>query len=239
MNSFDFRIITFLNHFAHRSPNLDYIIMLIGSNTLAKGGVITALIWWAWFRPSENKERDHQYLFYGILASLCSVLAARALADSLPFRERPFADAALNFQLPYHVDFLDHMIHWSSFPSDHAALFFALATCIFFVSRGAGIFALLHAFFVVSLPRVYMGMHYPTDIVVGALIGVSLGCSAKIVGLRTFATRPAIRWLELSPGTFYAFLFILTFLVTVIFDPVRRVGLIFFKIMELIIRRGP
>lgn len=238
MNSFDFRIITFLNHFAHRSPNLDYIIMLIGSNTLAKGGVITALIWWAWFRPSENKERDHQYLFYGILASLCSVLAARALADSLPFRERPFADAALNFQLPYHVDFLDHMIHWSSFPSDHAALFFALATCIFFVSRGAGIFALLHAFFVVSLPRMYMGMHYPTDIVVGALIGVSLGCSAKIVGLRTFATRPAIRWLELSPGTFYAFLFILTFLVTVIFDPVRRVGLIFFKIMELIIRRG-
>jgi undecaprenyl-diphosphatase len=238
LNSFDFRIISFLNHYAHRSPNLDYVIMLIGSNTLAKGAVITALIWWAWFRPSENKERDHEYLFYGILASLVSVLAARALADSLPFRERPFADAALNFQLPYHVDFLDHMIHWSSFPSDHAALFFALATCILFVSRGAGIFALLHAFFVVSLPRVYMGMHYPTDIVVGALIGVSFGCSAKIVGLRTFATRPAMRWLELSPETFYAFLFILTFLVTVIFDPVRRVGLIFFKIMELIIRRG-
>jgi hypothetical protein len=47
-----------------------------------------------------------------------------------------------------------------------------------------------------------------------------------------------MRWLEQSPGTFYAFLFILTFLVTVIFDPVRRVGLMFFKILELIIRRG-
>jgi hypothetical protein len=49
-------------------------------------------------------------------------------------------------------------------------------------------------------------------------------------------TRLPLRWLELSPGTFYAFLFILTFLVTVIFDPVRRVGLIFFKLLELVIR---
>jgi undecaprenyl-diphosphatase len=236
LNSFDFGIISYLNQFAHRSPDLDYIIMLIGSNALAKGGVITALIWWAWFRPGENKERDHEYLFYGILASLFSVLAARALADALPFRDRPFANPALNFQLPYHVDFLDHMIHWSSFPSDHAALFFALAICILFVSRGAGIFALLHAFFVVSLPRVYMGMHYPTDIVVGAAIGLGFGGSAKIVGLRALVTRLPLRWLELSPGTFYAFLFILTFLVTVIFDPVRRVGLILFKLLELVIR---
>lgn len=238
MNSFDFRIISFLNRYAHRSPNLDYVIMLIGSNPLAKGGVITALIWWAWFRPGENKERDHEYLFYGILASLFSVLAARALADLLPFRERPFANAAVHFQLPYHVNFLEHMMPWSSFPSDHAALFFALAISILFVSRGAGIFALLHAFFVVSLPRIYMGMHYPTDILAGTVIGVGFGCSAKIVGLRTFATRPAMRWVELSPGTFYAFLFILTFLVTVIFDPVRKVAVIFFKILELIIRRG-
>jgi undecaprenyl-diphosphatase len=115
-------------------------------------------------------------------------------------------------------------------------LFFALAICILFVSRGAGIFALLHAFFVVSLPRVYMGMHYPTDIVVGAAIGLGFGGSAKIVGLRALVTRLPMRWLELSPGTFYAFLFILTFLVTVIFDPVRRVGLIFFKLLELVIR---
>ncbi|MGC1170029.1 MAG: hypothetical protein WA886_14090 [Candidatus Acidiferrales bacterium] len=42
MNSFDASIIAFLNHFAHRSQDLDYLIMLIGSNELIKGGVITA-----------------------------------------------------------------------------------------------------------------------------------------------------------------------------------------------------
>ncbi len=50
-------------------------------------------------------------------------------------------------------------------------------------------------------------------------------------------TRPAMRWLEQYPGTFYAFLFLLTFLVTVVFDPVRKIGLIFFKILEVALQR--
>ena len=41
LNSFDVSIISFLNQFSHRSPSLDYFIMVIGSNTLTKGGVIT------------------------------------------------------------------------------------------------------------------------------------------------------------------------------------------------------
>jgi undecaprenyl-diphosphatase len=128
------------------------------------------------------------------------------------------------------------MIDWSSFPSDHAALFFALATCILFVSRGAGILAFCHAFFVVSLPRVYVGLHYPTDILAGAAIGIVVASPAAIVTVRTSVTRPAMRWLERFPGTFYASLFLLTFLIAVVFDPVRKIGLIFFKILEAALR---
>ncbi|MFZ3330007.1 MAG: phosphatase PAP2 family protein [Candidatus Acidiferrales bacterium] len=237
MNSFDASIIAFLNQFAHRSADFDYLVMLVGSNELIKGGAITMLIWWAWFRPGENKTRDHEYLFYGILASFAAVLVARALADFLPFRERPFANPAVHFQFPYSVTFLDHMIKWSSFPSDHAAMFFALATSIFFVSRGAGTLALLHALFVVSLPRVYMGMHYPTDIVAGAAIGVGIASTAKIVAVRAKVAGPAMHWLAKSPQTFYPVLFLLIFLITVIFNPVRKVALIFFKMMELVIHR--
>lgn len=237
MNSFDFGIISFLNQFAHRSHSLDYFITVIATNTLAKGGVIASLIWWAWFRPGENKTRDREYLFYGILASFLSVLVARALADVLPFRVRPIHNAALHFQIPYHVNLANDVIDWSSFPSDHAALFFALATSIFFVSRGAGILALIHALFAVSLSRIYMGMHYPTDVLAGAAIGVGFASSAKIGAVRTFSTRWAMWWLDKSPGTFYAFLFLLTFLVAVVFDPVRKIALIFFKILEIVIGR--
>jgi undecaprenyl-diphosphatase len=236
LNSFDLHILVFLNHFAHRSPSLDYFIMLVGSNALTKGAVITSLIWWAWFHPGADKIRDREYLLYGILACFLSVLAARALADVLPFRQRPILDSALHFHPPYYVD-LNSAIGWSSFPSDHAALFFALATSIFFVSRGAGILALCHAFVVVSIPRVYMGFHYPTDILAGAVIGVGLASSAKIVAVRTLVTRPTMRWLEQFPGTFYALLFLLTFLVTVVFDPVRKVGVILFRILDAAFHR--
>jgi undecaprenyl-diphosphatase len=236
LNSFDLHILVFLNHFAHRSPSLDYFIMLIGTNTLTKGAVITSLIWWAWFRPGADKIRDREYLLYGILACFLSVLAARALADVLPFRQRPILNSVLHFHPPYYVD-LNNAIGWSSFPSDHAALFFALGTCIFFVSRGAGILAFSHALLVVSLPRVYMGFHYPTDILAGAAIGVCFASSAKIGALRTSVTRPAMAWLEKSPGTFYAFLFLVTFLVTVVFDPVRKIGVLFFRILEAVLHR--
>ena len=235
MNSFDTAIISFLNQFAHRSSSLDYFIMLIGSNLLINGGLITSLIWWAWFRPSANKVQDREYLSYGIGACFLAVLLARALADLLPFRERPFFNPQLHFQMPYYP-LEERMINWSSFPSDHAALFFALATCIFLVSRGAGILAFCHAFFVVSLPRVYVGLHYPTDILAGAAIGVVVASPAAIVTVRTSVTRPAMRWLERYPGTFYAFLFLLTFLIAVVFDPVRKIGLIFFKILEAALR---
>jgi hypothetical protein len=40
--------------------------------------------------------------------------------------------------------------------------------------RGAGILALSHTLLVVSLPRVYMGFHYPTDSLAGAVISVGL-----------------------------------------------------------------
>ncbi len=236
MNSFDAGIISFLNQFAHRSWTFDSFVTIVGFNPLIKGGVITSLMWWAWFRPGVNKTRDRELLAYGIIACFLAVFAARTLADALPFRERPLLNAALHFQPPYRAD-PGSVIGWSSFPSDHAAVFFALATCILFVSRGAGILALSHAFFVVSLPRVYMGIHYPTDILAGALIGVGMASSAKIAAVRTVVTRPAMRWLEKDPATFYAALFLLTYLITVTFDPVRKIGVAFFEILRTALRR--
>lgn len=236
LNSFDADVISFLNQFAHRSWTFDSLVMIVGFNPLIKGGVITSLMWWAWFRPGANKTRDREFLVYGIVACFLAVLAARTIADALPFRERPLVNAALHFQLPYRAD-PGSVIGWSSFPSDHAAVFFALGTCILFVSRGAGILALSHAFFVISLPRVYMGVHYPTDILAGVLIGVAIASSAKIVVVRTTVTRPAMRWLEKDPATFYAALFLLTYLITVTFDPLRKVGVAFFGILKVALQR--
>lgn len=231
MNPFDTSIVSFVNRFAHHSWVFDSFVFMLSDNHLLKGGVVAALIWWAWFRPSPNQLDSRKYLLWGIVACLLSVVVARALANLLPFRERPMATAALHFQTPYGASD-EGLIHWSSFPSDHAAVFFALATSIFLAWRAAGILALCHVFIFICLPRLYLGLHYPTDLLTGALIGIALASIARVRVVRESLGRLAMPWLEYSPGSFYACLFILTLQIATLFQSMRDIVHFFFVLLR-------
>jgi len=237
LNPFDSAILSFVNSFAHRWFVLDATMALMVSNNLIKGGVITALIWWGWFRASAKQNENREILSCGVLCGFLSLFLARTLADVLPFRERPVHDAAAHFRLPYLTN--ESIIHWSSFPSDHATLFFALALSIFFVSRRAGIAAMCYAFFMVCLPRVYMGFHYPTDILAGAAIGVGTASLVKVARFRALVARPVMRWLEKSPGLFYTGFFLLTFQIAITFDSVRQIGRYLLEVAQALRHGAP
>jgi undecaprenyl-diphosphatase len=57
-----------------------------------------------------------------------------------------------------------------SFPSDHAAAAFAIAFAVLAISRRGGL-AFLAAATLIGLSRIALGMHYPSDVVAGALVG--------------------------------------------------------------------
>ncbi len=57
-----------------------------------------------------------------------------------------------------------------SFPSGHAAAFFALAIAFYFVEKKWFPYFLTAAI-LMGIARVFVGVHYPLDILVGALIG--------------------------------------------------------------------
>ena len=59
---------------------------------------------------------------------------------------------------------------YSSFPSGHATVFFALAAVLFCYHRKLGSFFLFCAF-LIAISRVIAGVHYPDDIIIGAFIG--------------------------------------------------------------------
>ena len=65
-----------------------------------------------------------------------------------------------------------------SFPSDHATAAFAIAFAILFFSRRAGIVFLVAAT-AIALSRVFAGVHYPSDILGGAVVG--LGSAAIVI----------------------------------------------------------
>ena len=223
MNFFDAGIISFINSFVHRWFALDVTVALIATNTLFSGGALAAVIWWAWFRSDTNQSMDREYLSCGIFTAFLSVVAARSLAELLPYRERPIHRPELHLRMPYISD-ESTVVHWSSFPSDHAAMFCALALSIYFVSRRTGIAAFCYVFLFIAMPRLYLGFHYPTDIVVGALIGIGVAWLSRIDSFRRAITLPALRWMERSPGFFYAGFFIVTFQIAITFASFRHIA---------------
>ena len=194
---------------------------MCSNSWIFKGGLITALLWGCWFRKREGAAtRDREFILSGIVLSIVTLVVARTLALTLPFRERP-RYTPLFFSVPPGTGDT-HLIHWSSFPSDNAALFFALATCLFLVSRRLGVFAYCHAFFFVSLPRVFFGWHYPTDILGGAVLGIGIASLSRIDRLRSCIVRRPLLWCEESPGVFYFCIYFFTFLLAAEFGPVRE-----------------
>lgn len=173
------------------------------------------------------RERIILTLFAGFIA----IFLGRILAIVLPFRLRPMHNALLHFNVPYGIN-SDILNSWSSFPSDHAALFFALAAGIFFISRKIGILTAVYILLVICFPRLYCGLHYPTDIIAGAVIGIGIGWFVLTVKINKYITQPVMYLLGRWPGSFYACFFLLSFLLADMFDPLMELA-IYIKILIL------
>lgn len=238
VDGLDSQILHFINQFAQRSWLLDKTIAFISKEPFIGGGVATSFFWWAWFCDKGTKEKVRGTILCGLAASLAALFTARTLAVLLPFRARPYLNADLHFRPPYGtaMRYAD-LIHWSSFPSDHAVLYFSVATCIFLVSRKMGILAFFHTLFVVCFPLVYLGVHYPSDILVGALLGIGFGSLSKIERLRDGLARVPLRFLNYSKASFYMCFYLCSFLFATEFDSLRKIA--FYAFHELTgIRHG-
>lgn len=218
VNPVDAGSISFLNHFARKSWAFDALFVLC-SNYLLRAAGIVPLYWWAWFREDESKAQNRRTLLFGMVACVFALLVSRIVAKILPFRVRPIHNPELHFQPPYGQG-TQMLLHWSSFPSDHASVYFTLAVCLFFVSRKLGIFALCWAFFVTCLPRVYLGLHYPSDIVAGALLGIGVAYLAKVRSVCHPLTEILMEWSEGHPGPFYALMFLFSVQLATAFESV-------------------
>ena len=97
---------------------------------------------------------------------------------------------------PYEVfDGVQRLIgkqHDASFPSGHSASSFAAAMCIYLNGpKKYGIPALLLAL-LIALSRLYVGVHYPGDVIAGAIIGSLMAWLVyKVYDARQEALHPA------------------------------------------------
>jgi undecaprenyl-diphosphatase len=102
---------------------------------------------------------------------ISEALLKHLVLAELPMRMRPY------LAHPDAIDPVGYRFTDSSFPSSHAASTSAIVTVL---GRGYPRYAAIGAAFVVvmCLSRVHNGMHYPTDVLAGALLGVAYGALA-------------------------------------------------------------
>ncbi len=239
MPSFDKIIVLFLNSFTHRWFILDRFAGFLEGYQVVQGMTAVAVLYFVWFQAKEEMNglsEKRRGLLFALLMCIPAVLTARVVAFSLPYRARPIYNPDLHLRLAYGFD-PSMLLRWSSFPSDHAVLFFAFATGVFRVSWKAGLFLYTHAIVVICLTRVYLGVHYPSDLLAGALLGSGVACLATWSELRTVVLRPAVRLFGFSPGLFYAGLFCLAYETAYMYDDVRHAAIGALQIMRVLLHR--
>lgn len=216
-------IFAWLTSLPGRSTTFDNLMMHLPRSEQSNGALIMSIFWWYWFRQSDpsTTQRTREHLLGTMFAAAIGLFAARILAVTLPFRLRPRFEPALHLVWPAAPTSLS-LVDWSAFPSDHAVMFSALAVGLCFVSWRIGLAALVFAIVIVCFPRVYFGIHYPTDIVAGLALGALAAYWMNGVAVRRQLASHVLAWERRSPQVFYVGLFVITFQFATMFNGVRQ-----------------
>jgi undecaprenyl-diphosphatase len=157
----DIRLFEAINR-RHTNPFLDWFMPVV--TLVGLGGVqlpLVAVVWW-FHRTGPSGD---QLLWSSLLAFLLSTSFVHLVKRRVK-RLRPVRYTDVRFLVPK----TEH----GSFPSGHTATTFALATVLaWFFPLWAGPLFLLAA--VIGYSRVYVGVHFLSDVGAAALIGVVSG----------------------------------------------------------------
>lgn len=124
------------------------------------------LVYVLWRRPEPlSRHHGNKKAALLVVMSVLSALAVKAIINFAIGRERPFMAHPDLEALPLAVS-------GTSFPSGHTLMAFAIAGSLWFSRvRPWAVWAMVAAC-LIALARVFAGVHYPTDIVAGAAVGL-------------------------------------------------------------------
>ncbi|MEE4545681.1 phosphatase PAP2 family protein [Streptomyces sp. V4-01] len=178
---------------ARHSPHaLDRAVGLFSSYGLVIFAVLMLLVWWR--ARHADPGTMAQALFAPIVVTAVfgvDMLVKSAVREARPCRSLPGS---------FTIESCPGAGDWS-FPSNHTVVAFAAAAAIWVVDRRLGAVAAVAAA-AEGASRVFVGVHYPHDVVAAAVLGVALGAplarwsgrqAALVERLRTGPLRPLVQ----------------------------------------------
>lgn len=155
LSNFDYDIFQMINHLAASASVLNPLMKFLAKDAeyLFFLGV---LIYW-FIRTDRNRR-----MTFEALIAACIGLGISGLIGHFLYRDRPFVTHTV-------IQLIAHPAN-ASFPSDHALGAFVIASTIWLYRKKEGILWLILAG-LIALSRVWTGVHYPSDVIAGAVIG--------------------------------------------------------------------
>ena len=152
----DYSAFHLINQLAgHFSPADDFM------KVMAQYGVLLFMVplLFMWFRGSVS---DKKAALLALLAMAIALLIGQVITH-IYMRPRPFVYHHVNQLISHSKD--------PSFPSDHTLFSFGLAGVILLANRRWGIVSIILGC-VIAFSRVFVGVHYPGDVIGAAVIGL-------------------------------------------------------------------
>ncbi len=150
-----------INSFAGKNDFLDKLFVFLAEDLI----YILIFLFIIYFSKQIWRDKKIELIEFIIYfsTSILAWIMAKIIKISFP-TERPFS--ALESVVK-----LSNESIMSSFPSGHSTLSFALAVSVLIYNKKIGILFLALAF-LIAISRSLVGVHYPLDTIVGAILGI-------------------------------------------------------------------
>lgn len=122
-------------------------------------------------RINEAKKRLY-YIFLSALSVIISWGVISSIMKVFWYLPRPFVYFKFDPMVRHGLD--------SGLPSDHMAFFVPLALVVFEINKKWGTIAIILTV-VMGIGRVFLGLHWPTDILTGIIVGIAGYGLAKLL----------------------------------------------------------
>lgn len=165
----DYKIFKLINQFAGENLIFDNFVILITNY----GIIFLALVLtWLWFSKKNTRCQKRKEVLLALIIGLIAICITE-LIGSIYFRPRPFVTHDVNL-------LISKLSTDTSFPSTHSTGSFALAFSILKTNKSLGVVLLVFSV-LMALSRVFVGVHYPSDVLAGAIISYAVTCFVMFV----------------------------------------------------------